>query len=221
MTASRPAPWPGRLAVVFVLAGAIAALWSLRQEAVVARSEAVLAGQAQAVLRGQPSSGAVPPVDATLTARALVHVAQTLLLELPHADASRRRAILRTADEAITLALRRRPHWGEAELVRASIEAQRGPAGIAAMRDALIASYDDAPYLRGGSDWRIPRTLALWDTLPPRTRDRVVNEAAWVLRLRADRRDIIFDMMRASPAYVPFMLRWRQVRRLDPDLVPN
>lgn len=206
---------------MLVLAGGIAALWLLRQEAAVARSGAALAGHAQAALRGQRSTLPVPPVQATLPARALVHVAQTLLLELPHADAGRRQDILRQADEAITLALRRRPHWGEAQLVRAFLESRRTPAGVAAMREALIASYDDAPYLRDGSDWRIPQTLTLWDTLPPRTRDHVIDEAAWVLRLRADRREFIFDMMRASPAYVPFMLRWRQIRRLDPDLAPN
>lgn len=187
-----------------------------------ARSEQALAARAQAIARGQRLTPHPRPIDLSLPARALVHEAQARLVELPFAaNPVQRDALLTQAQAALQTALDRRPGWGEAQTILAFVQSQRGPTGAAPLRSALIDSYDNAPYLRGGSDWRITQGLAIWSTLPPRTRARLIDEAAWVLRLRADRRDFIFNSMRASPAYVPFMLRWRQVRLLDPDLNPN
>lgn len=194
-------------------------LW---QESLVAHSQSALAAQAQALARGQRLTWHSRPIDLLLPARALVHEAQARLLELPFvANAGQREEILTQAQTALQTALDRRPDWGEAQTILAFVQSQRGPGAAAPLRTALIASYDNAPYLRGGSDWRISQGLAIWSSLPPRTRARIVDEAAWVLRFRPDRRDFIFNSMRASPAYMPFMLRWRQVRLLDADLRPN
>jgi hypothetical protein len=128
----------------------------------------------------------------------------------------RRGALLADAVALADAALARRPGWGEAEAVRAYVGALRD--GDGAVERVLVASYAHAPYLRDAAAWRVGYGLRRWAALDPATRARVVDEFVWYARLRPDLAAQMFVAVRASPAYAPVMLRWREVREADRDL---
>jgi hypothetical protein len=122
----------------------------------------------------------------------------------------RRDAILNTASTAARTAVGARPFWPDALTVSAYIDSQTGdPASFDSARRALALSYMGAPYLSDAADWRIGFGLSQWHELSGATQNAVAAEAMWQIAVDPDRSDTLFAKFRASPAYIPFILRWR------------
>ncbi|RYD68179.1 MAG: hypothetical protein EOP58_01245 [Sphingomonadales bacterium] len=108
-----------------------------------------------------------------------------------------------------------RPAWGEAALVRAYAHALRDGIGHPQTCRALAASYHDAPFLRHAASWRVETSLACWGSLAVDARRAAVEEAVWLSRIAPESHPAILASMRGSEAYVPFVLRWRELRATD------
>lgn len=78
-------------------------------------------------------------------------------------------------------------------------------------RDALTASYAGAPFLHDGGLWRIRYGVRAWPALGNATREAILREGVWLLGVDLDWWVPVFGTFRGSPAYIPFMLRWRDV----------
>jgi hypothetical protein len=204
-----------------LLVGGALAIVAISRETEVAKSEHVLATQVQMLARQAAPSPNINPIDNAQPARALLLQAQSRLLQLPYVtnDEDRQRLLVE-AERAVDTALLRRPNWGEAQVILAYLRAQHGDRTIVGTCDALAASYRNARYLVNAAEWRVMAGASLWSHLSGETRDRLINEAVWAARLGHDRHRRIFAALRHSAAYVPFLLRWREVRALDADLVP-
>lgn len=200
-----------------IAAGALLSVVALQREWRIAQAEHHLSAQVQQLMRQRPLLPNTRPIDPDQALRLLLLEAQARMLEAPYAADSERRAMLASALAALRTVASVRSESGEAEVALAHLHALFGPA--VAAREALVRSYAETPYLRGAAGWRVGEAFAQWDYLPAATRERAVNEAVWYARLRAEYRDPIFRAALASPAYVAFLLRWRDVRAGDDDLI--
>jgi hypothetical protein len=204
-----------------LLVGGALAIVAILREVEVLKSEHALTTQLQLLARQRALRTDITPIDIGQPARALVLEAQLRLILLPSVADDDRQRIMMEARRAIDMALLRRPNWGEAQVVLAYLEVQRGEAGRVSACNALAASYQEARYLVGAAEWRVAAGASLWPHLSGETRNQLVNEAVWAARLDHHRRARIFAIVRRSAAYVPFLLRWREVRSLDKDLAPG
>lgn len=205
--------------VALLLGGLCIAALTLRDEWNVALSQRALDAQMLAIQqRGDPPPPPTSRIDPALPARAQINHALYLARSADFLPSPERKAMLDEAAAAVGRAVIARPHWGEAWTVSAFVHAQRhGVANIQVQR-AFARSYADAPYLRHSARWRTRFGLESWPMLTAETRRRVINEAIWLTRVSPAERKDIFSAFRQSPAYVPFLLRWRQVRVGDTDI---
>jgi hypothetical protein len=196
----------GAAAVLAVLAVTLmaAAGDDLRREIDVAASRARIGG---------PPDGCAVPVDEVLHGEPRALVADALCIARAAAPLSagpRRNALLSSAAARLREAERARPIWPEALTVSAYVGSLAGDeASLAEARRSLTLSYAGAPYLPDAADWRIGFGLSQWADLGVSARDAVVAEAMWRMTIAPDSGPKLWSQMRASPAYVPFMLRWR------------
>ncbi|KTT99340.1 hypothetical protein NS355_06985 [Sphingomonas yabuuchiae] len=115
-----------------------------------------------------------------------------------------------------------RPEWGEADLVLAYAASLGDSAADQRLaRQALVASYGSAPLLHDAGLWRIGYGVKVWPMLGRSTQDAIMNEGVWMLGVDQSRWARVFDTFRASPAYVPFMLRWRTILSGAPENPPG
>lgn len=224
ITGSRAAPatYLAIVALVVVGIGAASSVYELRREHAIATAQEQLLASVQFTARRGLPIGPPPPLNLAQQPRALLLDAQLYLNQVPFAqDAADKRRLLSMAQRTIAAALAGRPGWGEAEALEAYLQSLKGSEGKVAAQRALVRSYDHMPYMREAAAWRIRYGLAQWGALPDATQRRIVDEAIWFVRLRPEQRDSIFAAVRATPAYFPFMLRWRTVRAFDADRLPN
>jgi len=126
-----------------------------------------------------------------------------------------RTGMLNDARKAATAAGGIRPGWGETDLVLAYV------ASLENINSAVILhlsrSYRNAPFLIDAASWRVREGLVSWDQLDQATKTRVVKEAVMIARLKSDLREPIFDLARASDAYVSLSVEWHRLRLRDAD----
>lgn len=217
--ADRRSIWATRIvAVALVLVVAVAAVL-LTRELQVRASQDALVRDAAALARGSRSrvqALATPP--GSLPARALLPEAMRRVLAAVSAAPSERRQLLDQALALVDAAVATRAGWGEAQLARAYILAERDGPTAATTQAALARSYDEAPFLRDGAAWRVGMGLQHWTALSPGARGHWVEEAIWYSRSKPGVRQALFPAVRRSPAYAAFMTRWREIRLTDMDL---
>lgn len=208
------------LVAIGLLVAAGSAVGALGRHAGAAEARRILAEKRLALARGERWSDATdadpnPSVSAPAFATAaLIRAADAQATQ----DVSRRRALLADAMRLAEAALRRRPDWGEGLLVRAYCGSLGGGDDLPETRRAVARSYARASYLRDAASWRVAFGLRHWADLASATQARVIDELVWFARLRPETADQLFAAARATPAYVPLLLRWREVRALDADL---
>ncbi|QAY77476.1 hypothetical protein [Sphingosinicella sp. BN140058] len=195
----------------------MAALFALRQELDVERWTSSLQRQQRAFERGEPSPAAPDPAGTAAPRARLLRAIFLLRTAQTTPDAGAAQRLRQEAEGELAAARTARATWGDAAVVTAFAESLRQPESMSAIASALAESYRGAPYLKDASRWRIEMGLWCWDLLPPVARDRLINEAVWYVRLRPQDRTHVFGLMRLSPAYRPFLLRWYAVRSGDSD----
>lgn len=208
------APLAGLL-ILLVVSGLASALTFYR-EYKTREVERRLEDQMTLLLSDEDNRPRIPPAPPELsTGRLLLADALYLAREASRQPVGPlRQSLLARAERELRQAVATRPHWGEAWVTMAYVASLQGPAQPEVERLALIRSYADAPILPKTGYWRIERSLAHWDELPPGTRDRLVTEVAWLLRYgEIANRAALFDLARRSPAYRPIFLRWRATAR--------
>lgn len=185
----------------------------LTHQMTIADSRSAVEAQSARLTRGGTASINLPtlPLDGSPDVLVLdaLRVARSAAA-LPQ-NAERRRLVM----EAVRGAERgaaARPNWGEAEVVvaYASSLGSDGRDGVRA-RDALAASYADAPFLHDGGLWRVRYGVQAWPALGKVTREAILREGVWLLGVDRNWWVPVFGTFRGSPAYIPFMLRWRDV----------
>lgn len=187
----------------------------IAREFEVADAQAALEADAIAVEGGAPHATssiidtAAPPRAVIIDA---VRVARTAERT---ADPVARRARLDLARHAIDVAGKARPGWGDVGIAAAYVAAVGDGATSAAATTALRQSYVTAPYARNAAAWRVASGIGAWNVLDPETRNAVIDEAVWLSGSTYDAQVAVLDLMRGSPAYAPFLLRWREARLRD------
>lgn len=200
------------LLLAALLISSLIGIWTCYREIATRNAERGLEDQTTLMLSDQSDDrDPVPPAAAMPTARLLL--AQSLFLAR-HASAlprgSDRTALLDRARAQAMTAARTRPHWGEAWVVVAYVESLAATGDTAYERAALIRSYADAPYLERAGFWRVGEGLREWSGLPLPIRNRLISEAAWLLRNGdSNNRGALFNLARLSPAYRDIFLEWR------------
>lgn len=224
LKAPAPPPMAANLlrwtALALLGAAGLASITVLRSEWTVREAERALAQQDLALRRGEQTAAprrqhiapSLPPRTQMLKALYLARVA------MQANPPTERRGMLDEASVAIERALHARPDWGEAWAVGAFIRSLREGPNAPGTRLALARSYAGAPYLRHAGQWRVATGLGAWSILPPGTRQRVIDEGVWLARTQPETKVPIFDLVRQTPAYAPFLLRWREMRAGDTDL---
>jgi hypothetical protein len=204
------------IGVATVLAGG---LW-LREQAVTASDAqirtqelALSRNDAQGDVSAEPS---VARVDPSSPPRLLLSDAIYRARALQRSGSPKRDTDLAALSHQVDLAIDARPHWGQAWVVKAYIEALRTGAEHRHLSlVALSRSYSDAPFLRDAAGWRIRYAFLHWDALDAFVRGRAIEEAVWLARVDATMRKSVFASARASQAYQPLVLRWREMRLRD------
>jgi hypothetical protein len=199
---------------------ALLAVMQLRREWVVYRAGEAVDRQSLEMARGdlRPVQLA-QPIALDAPARALVYQALFTARETAYVRGpAGRAALLSQAMRAADAAAQRRPFWGEALTVKAFVASLRDGAASPAVVQNLVESYRAAPYLRQAAGWRVRQSFLSWDSLPAATREAVLREAIWLVRLDVSETEAVFDSARESGAYRPLMSRWWAVRLSDADL---
>jgi hypothetical protein len=211
-----PLTGPSWATIMLAIVAMAASLWSLRQESIVTEYQRRLADQMMpdGSLQYEDGRGG-PPFPApprALIADALYRVRAAGILP----DGPERRARLAVARHALTDALDSRPHWGEAWVIMAYLEAlsdpRPGPGPGDGEKTALIRSYLDAPFLYPVGLWRTRRALPVWNDFPAFAQRRIVEETVWLIRhTNGPARAELLQRVRASPAYAPVFMALRVV----------
>lgn len=200
-----------------LLLGALltAALWF--RERAMATADADLRTQELAIMRGDVAgSPASASIDASSAPRLLLSDAIYRARALRAEKDAGRDAHLAEISGQIDLAINARPRWGQAWVVKAYIESLMGGADHRQVSlVALSRSYADAPFLRDASAWRVLYGLAHWDELDMFVRQRVIEEATWLVRIDHGMQATIFSAARNTAAYQSLILRWRDLRLTD------
>lgn len=205
--------------LVAFAASAIYALHLARQEYVIVQAQHLLdrnrtVTPAQSArlpaLLAAPDGKTVPP--RLFLASALLHAQQAGAM--PEGEA--RTALLGQARKEIAAIAGTRPHWGEVDVVAAYI-ASLTPDRLADTIGVYARSYRNAPYIREAAIWRVQFGIEHWGKLDEATRAHLTNEAVWLFRLQPDQRTRLVDMARGTDAYLPILMRWREVRLKDGD----
>ena len=194
----------------------------------VARQSAVAVSRARLA-----AGGATTPDEASATIAAALPIIGSTEQQLLDALWAARKAAapkpgadrVMLGDDAVRMAMQARsarPEWGEAEVVVAyAASLGRGPSDRQVARQALTASYATAPFLHDAGQWRIAYGVGIWPTLGRPTQDAILREAVWMLGVDQSRWSRVFATFRGTPAYVPFMLRWRAVLSGAPEDTPG
>ncbi|MGK2911655.1 MAG: hypothetical protein ACSLE1_17905 [Sphingobium sp.] len=162
------------------------------------------------------ASPSVAAVDASSTPRLLLSDALYRARSLQTAEGVDRDAKLAELSRQADSVIKARPRWGQAWVVKAYIESLTdGAEHRQASLVALSRSYADAPFLRDASTWRVLYGLAHWDELDAFVRQRVIEEATWLVRVDHGMQATIFSAARDTAAYQPLILRWRDLRLTD------
>lgn len=198
--------------VVLAITAGIAAV-DLVDQMAIAESRNAVASQSAQLTRGGSARFDLPvlPLEGSPDVLVLnaLRVARSAATLPPNAE---RRRLVAEAVRAAERGAAARPNWGEAEIVIAyasSLGSDRSD-GVRA-RDALAASYADAPFLHDGGLWRVRYGVQAWPALGKATREAILREGVWLLGVDLDWWAPVFGTFRGSPAYIPFMLRWRDV----------
>lgn len=206
--------WP---ALMVGLAGMMVGSWGLRQEICVAQADAQLKDLVQ-----RTGMASVSPIADQCTfhppARARASYALALAVQAQRlANGPARHALLSRASVHSRAMLAANDQWAEAHVIAAFIASLRPLPNDQDIRQALIRSYRLAPFLPGGTGWRMQFGLAHWSRLPPDVQGAVANETVAIARLDPVRKPAIFEMVRSSAGYAAFLTRWHVVRSQDAD----
>ncbi len=192
--------------------------------ALIVREQAVMHADADLIDQGLTLQAHRPPPPPGLPLNRGSRPAALLSDGLLRARAARimaagpqRARLLEEAAAELAVVCRSRRYWGEAWTAAAFVEALRFGEGSASALAAYIRSYADAPYLRRAAGWRIEFGLRQWSRLDSTTRHHVLDEAVWLSRSNAETLDAILAIVRGTPAYPGFMMRWIWARQGDPD----
>lgn len=211
------------MAASVALLGLIAlAAWSAWQEIRTLQAEERYERQSRLIDSGFDGADIrdVPPAPQQATARQLL--IDSLLIaraaDTMPAGPERVRLTARARAEAYAATLAR-PHWADGQIAVAYAESLDAPLSGSAEREALIRSYDDAPYLPSAGVWRLTRGLADWARLPARTQRHIADETVWYICTKpSDFRHRLFDSARESDGYRTVFLTYGRSRgcRMDP-----
>lgn len=208
-----PAPIAALIAcaAISVIAGA----WTIGREYHTRQSEKRFQDQTTLLHSPEDARAVAIATPGVPTARLLATDALFLARQAAYLPPGRRREAMLMRAQRLSLAARQeRPHWGEGWVIAAFVASLRSPTDHEQERRALIRSYADAPFLEQSGYWRVERTIAHWDAMPPSTRNRMIDEAAWLLlRGEVENRTRLFGIVRASPAYRPAFMRWYALRQ--------
>ncbi|MDX3909292.1 MAG: hypothetical protein QHC67_05680 [Sphingobium sp.] len=209
------------IAIALISVGTVLAggLW-VREQAITA-SDAQIRTQELALSRNNsPSDASAEPsvarVDASSPPRLLLSDAIYRARALQVSGSPSRDSDLAALSHQVDLAIDARPHWGQAWVVKAYVEAlQTGSDHRHLSLVALSRSYSDAPFLRDAAGWRVRFAFLHWDELDAFVRGWAIEEAVWLARVDATMRKSVFASARTSQAYKPLVLRWREMRLHD------
>lgn len=201
------------LLIALAAVSVTAAAWTIRLEYLTQLSERRL--DDQTTLFQSPGEVRSIAIDTPAAPTARLVAANALFLAR---QASRtppgpaRNAMLADARDGLMTATEGRPHWGERWVIVAFTASLQSPPAPDVERQALVSAYAEAPFLEKSGYWRVERALVYWEVLPPSTRYRMIDEAAWLLR-RGDvqNRAPLFNLVRSSPAYRAVFLRWHEL----------
>lgn len=211
------------IAVVFLTVATVLSIGLWMREHAVAAADAGLKTQELALARSDSvAESSTVAVDAGSQPRLLLSDAIYRARAIQSTGGVGRDNDLAALSRQVDLAIDARPHWAQAWVVKAYIESLRPRSGhLQASLAALSRSYSDAPFLRDASGWRVTYGMAQWESLDSFVRNRVIEEAAWLSRVDPDVRRAIFGHARATRAYEPLVLRWRELRMADGNYLAN
>ncbi|GLI97812.1 hypothetical protein [Sphingobium sp. BS19] len=211
------------IAVIFLALSTLLSLGLWMREHAVATADAGLKTQELALARGDSvTERSSIAVDAGSQPRLLLSDAIYRARAIQSTGVMGRDNDLASLSRQVDLAIDARPHWAQAWVVKAYIESLRPRSShLQASLAALSRSYSDAPFLRDASGWRVTYGMAQWESLDGFVRNRVIEEAVWLSRVDPDVRRAIFGAARATRAYEPLVLRWRELRLADGNYLAN
>lgn len=191
------------------------ALWV--QERTISHADGRLRTQELAIVRGDlPASGNIAVPDAASSPRLILSDAIYRARALKPQAGPGQDMLLASLSRQTDLAISARPHWGQAWVVKAYIESLGNtPETRQSSLTALSRSYADAPFLRDASAWRVMYGLAHWDELDIFVRQRLIEEATWLVRVDHGVQAPVFAAARNTNAYQTLILRWREMRLTD------
>lgn len=137
-------------------------------------------------------------------------------------DTRQRKALLDRAATELAVIVNARPHWGEAWVMIAFVEALREGEDAPSARYALERSYAETPYLPHAVVWRVAYSLRHWNSFSATTQEKILNEDVWLMHSGRDAgvHKSMMILTRQSPAYRRYMIRWLQTRQGDADFRP-